>query len=51
METCRRGITARLVSPILLLILMFGLLELLLHLSVRLFATRSFQPAQACSAL
>jgi hypothetical protein len=51
LDSRQRGITAWLVSPILLLILMFGPLGLLLYLFVRLFTARRLKPAPAGSAL
>jgi hypothetical protein len=51
LDSRQRGITAWLVSPSLLLILLVGPLGLLLYLFVSLFAAHSLQPAPAGSAL
>ena len=51
LDSRQRGITAWLVSPILLLILMVGPLGLLLYLIVRLFLGRSARSALAGSAV
>lgn len=51
LDSRQRGITAWLVSPILLLILMVGPLGLLLYLNVRLFFGRSARSALAGSAV